>query len=62
MVKPRITWIVPVNILSGTDGSAIETCTTVDTCGAYVGRFLPTPFEYAPVADITFKIDRRKKS
>ena len=61
MVKPRILWSSPVKILTVTDGADVATCKTVETCGASLGVFLPTPVESAPVADITCKINRCKK-
>ena len=53
-MNPRIPWIVTVKILTGT-------CTTVDTCGAYVGGFSPTTVESAPIYGITCKINRYRK-
>ena len=35
-------------ILTGNDGTAVVTFITVETCGAYVGRFLYTPIKYSP--------------
>ena len=54
-MKARIPWSVTVKILTGT-------CTTVETCGASVCGFLTTPVESAPVAGITCKLNRCKKS
>ena len=51
-----------MKILDGTDGVAVATCTTVEICGASMGGFLSAPVEYAPVADITCKINRCKQS
>ena len=42
-------------ILTETDGASVETCTSVDTCGASVGGYFPTPVKYAHVDNITFK-------
>ena len=61
-VKPRIPWIVPLKIFTGTHSAAIVTFTTVDTYGASVGGFLYTPAESAPIADITCKINKCKQS
>ena len=60
MVKPRKPGSVPVNILDGDNGEVVVTCTTIETCGASVGVFSAVPVEYAPVADITCKINRCK--
>ena len=48
--------------MAGTDGADFVTCTTVETCGYYVGGFLSAPVEYATVADITCKINIFKQS
>ena len=57
-----ISWSAPVKILTGTDVTAVVTCTTVETGGAYVGLFSYTPVESAAVYDIECKINRRKQS
>ena len=62
LVKPRITWSVPVKILTGNYVVVIVTCKNVDSCGAFMGGFLYTLVESAPVADITCKINRCKQS
>ena len=72
MVKPRVTWIVPINTLVGT---GVETCvglrpaceapapcTTVATRGAPVGGLWSDYGDSTPDSETTYKINRCKQS
>ena len=70
MVKPRVTWIVPINTLVGTGVETCarlrlaydtpDTCTTVETCGTPVGEFWYYSGDSAPDYGIICKINRCK--
>ena len=62
MVKPRIPYCFPVKILAVTDGAAVATCRTVETCGVSFCGYLSYSVESSPVPDITCKINRCKQS
>ena len=60
--KAKNTLNCPREILAVTDGAAVATCTIVETSVTYVGIFSSNLVEYAPVSDITCKINICKKN